>query len=417
MDHVECYSVCFDLLIRKLPAADQLATLLTVSPPKAGRQRPTATLSINSQGHLVPFGEAKDSVIEGADGEQDNDTRASCGATCKECYMSIRGPYYKKLQGGPAGGKGGQNAGKGVNTAKTDKGGGKGRGKGGPFSPSGPSFSSFGEFGAPPAPSRGGKGRSSFGETPGSTGKGKGGSSFGKSGGRAGKGSSKSQQGAANQVKQDTGAYCTACYEKLAEPEKPEHALVEPPSSTTRLASMGDWGTPHCINLHRLRLVRNIAAEAKTDGAVPGEQPASLSGNMWHSVCVLVNAELGQLQAYIDGVLALDVEGLQTEDLLLQPKIRLFGGGLEAHNRGGDARRLVIYNRVLTPTEIQGTALQSDLDLLQDAAPKYEPPEGDSKEAGGDSDDSDPFSFGGRGRGSPFGGGCTLPIVCACIDL
>lgn len=41
------------------------------------------------------------------------------------------------------------------------------------------------------------------------------------------------------------------------------------------------------------------------------------------------------VQVYLDGVNAFNVNEIAPEDLLLRPKLLLFGGGLVAQNRGG----------------------------------------------------------------------------------
>jgi len=165
----------------------------------------------------------------------------------------------------------------------------------------------------------------------------------------------------------DTEDYCQACYDKLGEDKKAELNQVEGQTVTTpseELAAMAGFGEDECDNMKKLRMSNSQASR----GA------GTISPNTWHCLIVNVDAEAGTLEAYLDNELALRAQDLAAEDLWLRSKIQLFGGALEANHRGGNVRRLAVYNRLLTRSEIKGATLESEMSLLEDAAPPYSPP-------------------------------------------
>lgn len=170
------------------------------------------------------------------------------------------------------------------------------------------------------------------------------------------------------QLEEDTEDYCLECYNKLDEEKKEGLTLVEiekPKTADETLSAMAEWGTAECDNKEKLQLVRSTTKGSKEN---------AVSVDVWHSLCLLVDAEKGTLQVYLDGNHVLSEEGLPAETLLLSPKLQLFGGGTAAQARGGDVRRLAVYNRVLSGPEVQSVVLECDSSLLEDAAPVYVPP-------------------------------------------
>eukprot|EP00658_Telonema_sp_P-2_P065600 TRINITY_DN54804_c0_g2_i2.p1 TRINITY_DN54804_c0_g2~~TRINITY_DN54804_c0_g2_i2.p1 ORF type:complete len:147 (+),score=41.54 TRINITY_DN54804_c0_g2_i2:197-637(+) len=135
---------------------------------------------------------------------------------------------------------------------------------------------------------------------------------------------------------------------------------------------MEDWGTAECVSLDRFQLVRRAADPEPKNVFTP---------NVWHVVVMAADAEAGTMQLFLNGTQVLHSEGVGSDELLLRPKLSLFGGGLAAQNRGGDCRRMTLYNQVLSISQIGKLQLQADQHLLAEAAPKYTPP------AEGDDDD------------------------------
>jgi hypothetical protein len=130
-----------------------------------------------------------------------------------------------------------------------------------------------------------------------------------------------------------------------------------------KLAVMADWGTPGCNNFNRLAATRNVASGM--EGGV------LFTANIWHSVCLVADANDESLTVYLNGEQAFNAT-VPSNELLLSPKLRLFTGGLAAHSRGGDVRRVTLYNKALSPAEVRVASTQADINLLADAAPPYE---------------------------------------------
>eukprot|EP01038_Epipyxis_sp_PR26KG_P004031 gene4031-5768_t len=63
----------------------------------------------------------------------------------------------------------------------------------------------------------------------------------------------------------------------------------------------------------------------------------------WSFIFVSVNPEKGQLRSYVNGQLCHESVDLDPVDLRLHHKLVILGGGKQAHVKGGDVRRVVIY--------------------------------------------------------------------------
>eukprot|EP00656_Telonema_subtile_P047965 TRINITY_DN5603_c0_g1_i2.p1 TRINITY_DN5603_c0_g1~~TRINITY_DN5603_c0_g1_i2.p1 ORF type:complete len:601 (-),score=188.81 TRINITY_DN5603_c0_g1_i2:57-1859(-) len=135
------------------------------------------------------------------------------------------------------------------------------------------------------------------------------------------------------------------------------------------LNEMPDWGTPECDNMERMQINRRVAKLVSNLGT-----GVVLTPEKWHTIAVTCDGQRGSMSVYLNGELAREASGLALQEVQLQSKLQLFGGGLAAHNRGGDARRLSVYNRVLTAEEVKAACVACDMDLLTDAAPGYVPP-------------------------------------------
>lgn len=173
---------------------------------------------------------------------------------------------------------------------------------------------------------------------------------------------------AETEVLYEDGGYCQACYDKLEDKDAYVQVhVVKPKTLQEQLDEMPDWGTAECVDSEKLKLVR-AAAAADSDTPV-------MTANVWHVLVMTADSQTGELKLYLNGELMHESSGISADNLSLHPKATLFGGGLAAQNRGGDCRRLALYNRVLNQTEIDNLQVQCDQALIEDAAPKYIPPD------------------------------------------
>ena len=77
-----------------------------------------------------------------------------------------------------------------------------------------------------------------------------------------------------------------------------------------------------------------------------------MRAGLWCILCIVVQPSKGTLVTYINGNKCMSFDDLETSELVLHHKLVVFGGGKQAHARGGDIRRLSIYNIALNEKEV-----------------------------------------------------------------
>lgn len=102
--------------------------------------------------------------------------------------------------------------------------------------------------------------------------------------------------------------------------------------------------------LHRTSVYLNgdgvvLGRASGRGGLVDGGQV--VKPGLWQIISVSVKPEEGEMTTYINGKLCHVATGLDPADLRLHHKLVILGGGRQAHSRGGDIRRVVIYSSYL----------------------------------------------------------------------
>ena len=88
---------------------------------------------------------------------------------------------------------------------------------------------------------------------------------------------------------------------------------------------------------------RERADADRAAGAARSGARARVLVARWHVVTLVVDADAGALAAFVDGALALALDGLEPAELRLQHRLTVFGGGNQAQARGGGVRALVLH--------------------------------------------------------------------------
>jgi hypothetical protein len=79
----------------------------------------------------------------------------------------------------------------------------------------------------------------------------------------------------------------------------------------------------------------------------------------WHSLSMVVHADQGQIASFVDGYPCSTMTGLSPTDLRLRHKIIILGGAKAAESRGGDVRRVMLHNEMLTVKDIASLCMET----------------------------------------------------------
>jgi hypothetical protein len=109
--------------------------------------------------------------------------------------------------------------------------------------------------------------------------------------------------------------------------------------------------------IHRASVFLNsdgwvIAKPTLVGGGGVDDRRGRIVANKWCEVSMVVKPTDRTMRTFINGVLCSESFDLDSEDLHLQHRIIVFGGGKQAQARGGDIRRLQIIGAALNDEEI-----------------------------------------------------------------
>ena len=117
--------------------------------------------------------------------------------------------------------------------------------------------------------------------------------------------------------------------------------------------TLPDTNTGHRDKLQRESIHLNADGMATSKViATGGSAPAAVRSTrvrpgQWVIVTVTVNPCAHSISTYINGLLCHEAADLEAEDLRLQNKLVVLGGGKQAHSRGGDLRRVLVHDDAL----------------------------------------------------------------------
>jgi WD40 repeat protein len=137
-----------------------------------------------------------------------------------------------------------------------------------------------------------------------------------------------------------------------------------PPKGT--LQSLLRFTTPDLTQtnrIHRANIFLNetgriVAKPVNVGGEIDAATSSKIVPNKWQEVSVVVQPTQGRVRTFINGVPCSVCTDLETEDLTLQHRIIVFGGGKQAQSRGGDIRRIAIHGAALEDAEIMNLFLK-----------------------------------------------------------
>ena len=92
----------------------------------------------------------------------------------------------------------------------------------------------------------------------------------------------------------------------------------------------------------------SVVGRADLTAAKDESSAAVIKPGKWVVISVVVRPKAGLLTSFINGRLCYESVGLDASDLQLQHKIVIFGGGKQAHSRGGDIRSFHIHGAALS---------------------------------------------------------------------
>ena len=114
--------------------------------------------------------------------------------------------------------------------------------------------------------------------------------------------------------------------------------------------------------LHRTSVYLNsdgrvVGRAIGTGGEVEGSKAAVKAG-IWAIVTIVVEPSQGTITTYVNHYLCHISQFLDKDDLKLQHKLVVLGGGKKAHAKGGDIRRIVVYNQALSLEAVTSISAQ-----------------------------------------------------------
>ena len=114
--------------------------------------------------------------------------------------------------------------------------------------------------------------------------------------------------------------------------------------------------------LHRTSVYLNsdgrvVGRAIGTGGEVEGSKAAVKAG-IWAIVTIVVEPSQGTITTYVNLYLCHISQFLDKDDLKLQHKLVVLGGGKKAHAKGGDIRRIVVYNQELSLEAVTSISAQ-----------------------------------------------------------
>lgn len=125
-----------------------------------------------------------------------------------------------------------------------------------------------------------------------------------------------------------------------------------PPKS--QLQSLLRFSLPdasHAKRAHRTSVYLNgdgyIVAKAIEEGGGFSAEASKVRINVWAIVTIAVQPTEGKVTTYINGEKCNEAANMDPQDLKLQHRMVVLGGGKQAHIRGGDIRRIAILDKDL----------------------------------------------------------------------